>query len=538
MPNTAPPFLTSGVVRLTKPQLIGTLTGLVVAMLLAALDQTIVGTAEPRIIAQLSGFDRYPWVATSYLLTSTLAVPIYAKLSDMYGRKQFFLFAAGLFVVMSAFCGAAGDVPLPIDGMNQLILFRGLQGVGAGGVMGLIFTIIGDVFSPQERGRYQGLFSAVWGIASVFGPTLGGWLTDHISWRACFYVNLPVGLIAIAAIYFEFPYMAPRGTTRRLDWAGIGTLIGCVVPLLLALTWATDLGWAAVRVETLLALSAAMLAVFLFVESKAAEPLIPLTLFRHPVISLCSICVFIMGMGMFGVIIYLPLFMQGVLGVTATQSGNLMMPLMMGVVFGTFFSGQLMSRFGTYKTMLMVGSVMIAAGTSVFAQMTASTGRLEVVAGMLLAGLGMGLVMPVYTVAVQNVAPRHQLGAATASTIFFRSIGSTVGVAVFGSIMLMHYHQDLAERIPTDAPSNTLNLLSNPMLLSQMRPQLEEAFTAQGGVALLESLLQSVGPALERGLHLIFLASAVLMTGAVFLHAAIRGLRLRGAVAEPEAAMH
>jgi EmrB/QacA subfamily drug resistance transporter len=538
MEGTNPPFHTSGVVRLTKAQLIGTLTGLAVAMLLAALDQTIVGTAEPRIIAQLSGFDRYPWVATAYLLSSTLAVPIYAKLSDMYGRKQFFLAAAGLFVLMSALCGAAGDVPIPLDGMNQLILFRGLQGVGAGGVMGLIFTIIGDIFSPAERGRYQGLFSAVWGFASVFGPTLGGWLTDHISWRACFYVNLPVGIIAIAAIYFEFPQMTPRGTTRRVDWAGIGALVGCVVPLLLALTWATDLGWGATRVIALLATSAVMLGVFLVVESKAEEPLIPLTLFGHPVISLCSICVFLMGMGMFGVIIYLPLFMQGVLGLSATQSGNLMMPMMMGIVFGTFFSGQLMSRLHTYKMVMMVGSVLVAAGMALFARMTTSTSHLEVTAGMILAGFGMGLVMPVYTVAVQNVAPRHQMGAATASTIFFRSIGSTVGVAVFGSVMLMHYHDDLAQRIPAGAPPNTLSLLSNPMLLSQMRPQLEDAFSRHGGLELLTSLLASVGPALARGLHLIFVASAVMMTLVIFIHAAIRGLRLRGAAPEPEVAVH
>src|SRR5690349_4252946 len=216
-------FSTSGLVRLTRPQLVGTLTGLLLAMLLAALDQTIVGTAEPRIIAQLSGFDRYPWVATVYLLTSTLTVPIFAKLSDMYGRKPFFMFAASLFVFASAPCGAAGDVPLPLDGMNQLILFRGLQGIGAGGIMGLIFTIVGDIFSPKERGRYQGLFSAVWGVSAVFGPTLGGWLTDNVSWRACFYVNLPVGLIAITAMYFEFPSFRPRTKRQQLDVAGIAS---------------------------------------------------------------------------------------------------------------------------------------------------------------------------------------------------------------------------------------------------------------------------------------------------------------------------
>ena len=249
-------FHTSGLIRLTRPQMFATMTGLMLALLLAALDQTIVGTAEPRIIAQLSGFDRYPWVSTTYLLTSTLAVPIFAKLSDMYGRKWFFLGGSTLFVFASALCGASGTLTfLPIDGMNQLIVFRGLQGIGAGMMMGLAFTIIGDVFSPAERGKYQGFFAAMWGLASIFGPTLGGWLTDHVSWRACFYVNLPVGLLAIAAIYLQFPDLHPEGVTRRLDWAGVSSLILCIVPLLLALTWVTDYGWASLRVEALLAFS-------------------------------------------------------------------------------------------------------------------------------------------------------------------------------------------------------------------------------------------------------------------------------------------
>lgn len=521
------PFVTSGVVRLTRPQLMGTLAGLMLAMLLAALDQTIVGTAEPRIIAQLSGFDRYPWVATVYLLTSTLTVPIFAKLSDMYGRKPFFMLAASLFVLASALCGAAGDIPLPLDGMNQLILFRGLQGIGAGGIMGLIFTIVGDIFSPQERGRYQGFFSAVWGVSAVFGPTLGGWLTDNVSWRACFYVNLPVGLIAITAMYFEFPSFRPRTARRQLDVSGIAALIATIVPLLLALTWATDLGWGSTRVQGLLLLAAVMLGVFLFVESRAVEPLIPLSLFRHPVIAICSVCIFLVGMGMFGVIVYLPLFMQGVLGLSATQSGGAMMPMMLGTVFGTALSGQLMSRLGHYKRTAIVGATMLAAGMSLFALMTAETTRLEVGLGMVVAGLGLGLLMPIYTVAVQNVAPHGQMGAATAATVFFRSIGSTVGVAVFGSVMLMNYHQDFARQIPTGAPPNTMELFSNPLMLEQMRPQLEAAFIGDAGRQQLASLLGSVGEALSRGLHLVFLFSAILMVFSLFLHAWIQNIPLR-----------
>src|SRR5579862_7097744 len=262
-------FHTSGLIRLTRPQMFATMTGLLLAVLLAALDQTIVGTAEPRIIAQLSGFNRYPWVSTTYLLTSTLAVPIFAKLSDMYGRKWFFLGGSAMFVLTSALCGAAGTLTfLPIDGMNQLIVFRGLQGIGAGMMMGLAFTIIGDVFSPIERGRYQGLFAATYGLSSIFGPTLGGWLTDQVSWRAAFYVNLPVGIVAIAAIYFEFPYWRPEGVKRAIDWAGVATLILSIVPLLLALTWATDYGWKSARVDLLLTFSVVMLAAFLRIEGR------------------------------------------------------------------------------------------------------------------------------------------------------------------------------------------------------------------------------------------------------------------------------
>ena len=448
-PQTQPDikYATSGLVRLTRPQLVGTLIGLVLAALLAAIDQTIVGTAEPRIIASLSGFDRYPWVATTYLLTSTLSVPIFASLSDIHGRKPFFLLGAMLFVVTSALCGAAGTLTfMPIDGMGQLILFRGLQGIGAGMVMGLLFTIVGDIFSPTERGRYVGLFSAVWGVASIFGPTLGGWLTDQWSWRACFWVNLPVGAIAVTAIYLEFPHMKPRAAARRIDWAGFATLIACVVPLLLALTWATQYGWSSTRVESLLALATAMLGAFLYVESRSPEPMIPLGLFRNPVISICSVCVFVLGVGMFGVIIYLPLFMQGVLGVSATRSGNLLTPLMMGAVIGSFASGQAVSRTGKYKAVAVVGSIFVAIGMVLFARMDAGTARSYVALGMIVSGLGMGLLQPVYTVAVQNVAPRAQMGAATSSTIFFRSIGSTVGVAAFGSIMLTRYHSEFATR--------------------------------------------------------------------------------------------
>lgn len=529
-------FHTSGLVRLTKTQLTGTLTGLLLALLLAAIDQTIVGTAEPRIIAQLSGFNRYAWVATAYLLSSTLAVPIFAKLSDIYGRKWIFLGGTLLFVLASALCGASGLMTfLPLDGMNQLIVFRGLQGVGAGVMMGLTFTIIGDIFSPAERGKYQGLFAAVWGLASILGPTLGGILTDRFSWRAAFYVNLPVGAIAVAAILLEFPDIKQEGTKRVIDWAGVAALIACIVPLLLAFTFVTDLGWTSLPIDVLLAFSAVMLIVFLTVEQKAVEPLLPLSLFRQPVISLCSIAVFLLGMGMFGVIMYLPLYMQGVLGVSATQSGNLLTPLMMGAVTGSILTGQLNLRLKSYKPSAVAGSILVAAGMIVFAQMGPNTPRSQVVLGMILAGFGMGLLNPVYTVAVQNVAPRHQMGAATASTTFFRSIGSTMGVAIFGSVLLTNFHHDFAKGVPPGTPEEGLRLFSNPLMLAQMRPQLDAVFGRYpNGVDLLTTLLGNVRTSLVHGLQLIFISSAVIMTLAILLHVFLKNIPLRGKMPDPE----
>ena len=535
--SVEPKFHTSGLIRLTRRQTFATMTGLLLAVLLAALDQTIVGTAEPRIIAQLSGFDRYPWVSTMYLLSSTLAVPIFAKLSDMYGRKWFFLGGAVMFVVTSALCGAAGTMTfLPIDGMNQLIVFRGLQGIGAGTMMGLAFTIIGDVFSPAERGKYTSFFAATWGLASIFGPTLGGWLTDQVSWRAAFYVNLPVGLIAIATIYWQFPELHPEGVERKLDWAGVISLILCIVPLLLALNFVTDYGWTSVRTESLLAFSALMLLAFLRAEIKAIEPLIPLTLFRNPIISLCSLAVFLLGMGMFGVIIYLPLFMQGVLGVSATQSGNLLTPLMMGAVAGSVITGQITLRLQSYKIAAVVGSILVAAGMILFARMDGATHWRDVIVAMVIGGIGMGLLQPVYTVAVQNVAPRKYMGAATASTAFFRSIGSTMGVAVFGSVLLTKYHQDFESGIPAGTPPGALNLFSNPLRLAQMRDKLDAVFGhTPNGMHLLQTLLVNVRTGLLHGLQRVFFASAVIMTLAVILHVALRDVPLRRHhAAEPE----
>src|SRR5581483_6662625 len=294
------------------------------------------------------------------------------------------------------------------------------------------------------------------------------------------------------------------------------------------LTWVTDYGWGSPRVESLLVLSAIMLAVFLRAETRAIEPLIPLALFRDPIVSLCSICVFLLGMGMFGVIIYLPLFMQGVLGVTATQSGNLLTPLMMGAVAGSVVTGQLTLRLQSYKIAAVSGSVLVAAGMILFARMNGATRWIDVVIAMVIGGMGMGLLQTVYTVAVQNVAPRKYMGAATASTAFFRSIGSTMGVAIFGSVLLTSYHDDLVSGIPSSTPASALKLFANPLRLGQMRDRLVQTFGQfPDGMHLMQKLLANVRTGLLHGLQHIFFASAVIMSLAIILHLLLRDVPLR-----------
>ncbi len=330
--------------------------------------------------------------------------------------------------------------------------------------------------------------------------------------------------------------MTPRGSSRQLDWAGFATLIGTVVPLLLALTWATSYGWGSTRVVSLLVTSVVMLGLLLYSESKAAEPIIPLVLFRDPVIGVCSAAAFVLGMGMFGTIIYLPLFMQGVLGVSATESGNLLTPLLMGVVVSSIIGGQAISRTGEYKRQGVIGSVLIAAGMVLFARMDVDTSRLYVAGSMVLAGFGMGLLQPVYTLAVQNVAPREAMGAATSSTIFFRSIGSTVGVAAFGSVMLTQYHNEFTKAMPPGVPPQALPFFENPLLLVQVRPQLEQLFGGvPNGLQLLQTLLLDVKLALMHGLQEIFFWSAVIMVVSIVLHLMLKPVPLRARAVSTEA---
>lgn len=513
---------------LTRPQLVGTMAGLILTLLLSALDQTIVGTAMPRIIAQLNGFERYAWVTTVYLLTSTIMVPIIGKLSDMYGRKYFLLGGAIIFVAASALCGASGDLPLPFDGMNQLILFRGLQGIGGGMITGIVFAVIGDIFPPAERGKVQGMFAGVFGLSSVIGPALGGWITDNLSWRWVFYVNLPVGLLAIGALFFAFPYFASEGGKRAIDWWGVGTLIASLVPILLALEWVTGYGWGSARVIGGLAFGFVMLGAFLVAESRAKEPILSLDLFKNRVFAVSAVALFMTGMGMFGAILFIPLFMQGVLGVSATASGSLLTPLMLALIVGSVASGQLVSRLGRYKLVATLGLALMTVGLFLLSGMRVDTTTATVVRNMIVTGLGLGLTMPIYTLAVQNAVDRRLLGAATAATQFFRQIGGTVGTAIFTSLMLSRYHTQFNAGVPNGVPAQALTAFDNPLQLVQIRAALEQQFAAQpGGAALLATLLDNVKESLVYAIQGSFLLAAILLGVALAVNFFLQDIPLK-----------
>jgi EmrB/QacA subfamily drug resistance transporter len=511
--------------HLDDRQRLATVAGLMLTLLLAAMDQTIVGTAMPRVVANLDGFARYPWVTTAYLLTSTIAVPVFAKLSDLYGRKWLYLCGLVIFVVSSWLCGAAGTVPIPLDGMNQLIAFRGLQGIGGGAIMGLTFTIIGDLFAPAERGRYQGMFGAVFGLASIVGPLAGGWITDHLSWRWAFYVNGPLGIFAAVVLYRTFPFVPPHASGRRIDWLGLVTLAGWIVPLLLALSRVTALGWSNPTVQLLLGVAAVSLAGFLWAERRAEEPLMPLSLFGIRTIALASCGVFVLGTSMFGMFVYLPLYLQGVLGMSAAASGTLFVPMIFSMIFASMTTGQLISRTGRYKALAVAGAVLATIGLALLARLGPAATATTILWSLVIAGLGFGAAQPVYSLVVQNAAPRAQMGAATATTQFFRSIGSTIGVAVFGTILLGIYHQRLVTSLPVDTAPIVRELVDNPLQMTGEHAAVTRAAAARPDIP--AAVAASVRTSLSAGMERVFQLAAAVMGLSIVLNALLPELPLR-----------
>jgi EmrB/QacA subfamily drug resistance transporter len=421
-------------------QIIPIIVALMLGMLLAALDQTIVGTALPKIVTQLGGVN-YTWVVTSYLLASTVTVPIIGKLSDMYGRKYFFIGGMAIFLLGSALSGTAQD-------MVQLVLYRGVQGLGAGAIMPIAFSIIGDIFPPAERGKWQGLFTAVFGLSSIIGPLLGGTITDNWGWRWVFYINMPVGAVALVAAFIALPQ---SGSRRRhaIDYVGSALLIVWAVALLLAFSLGgTELAWNSWQIIGLFALAVVGLGSFIYTEMRQREPVILPKLFRNDIFSISTLSMFLVGAGMFGAITYLSPFVQLVLNQSATNSGIVLMPMMAGFIFSSIVGGQVMSRTGRYKILAIIGFSVGSFGMFLLSRMDVHTSNLQVSLFMIVTGLGIGLLMSLFTIVVQNAFSRDMIGQVTSTLTFFRSLGASIGVAVLGAIVTNDFTGKATAAIP------------------------------------------------------------------------------------------
>ncbi|HEX2915872.1 MAG TPA: MDR family MFS transporter [Chloroflexia bacterium] len=523
-------------VNTTTRQKVMVIIGVMLGMLLAALDQTIVGTAMPRVIAELNGLEHYAWVFTAYMLTSTVSVPIYGKLSDIYGRRLFFVTGMVLFLIGSALSGMSQD-------MVQLILFRALQGLGAGAMMPIAQAIIGDIFPPAERGKWQGLMMAIFGLSTIAGPTLGGWITDNLGWRWVFYVNLPLGIVAIAVAGFVLP-KSVRRQNHKIDYLGTVTLIGSAVPLLLAFSWAgTQYPWLSGQIIGLLTVAVVMGVIFFLTERKATEPIISPSLFSNSIFSVSVIAVFLLSVGMMGSTMYLPLFVQGVIGESATGSGVILTPMMLGFMVSSIVGGQLMSRTGRYKFLALFSFFLGAIGMALLAMMSINTTSLEVVRNMVVTGLGIGAGMSLFTIVVQNAFNRDKLGEVTAGLTFFRSIGGTIGVAILGTVMSNTFQNSLQSNLPETfkklVPPDKIASLQNPQILLSpgVTDQIKKGFSAFGpqGQELFNQLMTAIRQSLVTAITGLFWVAVISMVLALIVTLFLKEIPLRKTLHHPVA---
>lgn len=482
--------------------------GIMLALFLAALDQTIVGTALPRIVAELKGLDYYAWVLTAYLVTSTIMTPISGKLGDLFGRKPLLLAGMVGFVLASALCGQAQD-------MVQLVVFRGIQGLFGGVLFSSVFASVADLFTIERRARIQGLFGGIFGIASVVGPTVGGYLTDNAGWRWVFYVNVPVGVVAILFVLVTMPRTRHNATWRDIDFLGAATLSVGLAPMLVAFSLTRDHAWGSLEVAGLLAVAVVFLVAFYIVESRTDHPIVPFQLFQNRTFAVSVITGFLVAIGMFGSIVYIPLVYQGVLGIAATNSGLLITPMMVGLVAGSITSGQLMLRIKRYRYLGTFATALVALGTYLMSLITPDTAQTDVVRDLVIVGLGVGITFPLYLNSVQAAVEPRFIGVVTSQIQFFRNVGATIGTAVLGSLLSQRLPLNIAARIDalnlppqakafTPTGSGNTQTLFDPASLAAARAAVPPAFQP-----VFDSVIAAVRSALAATLHDLFLAAMV-----------------------------
>ncbi len=425
---------------LSRNQKILATAGVAMALLLASLDQTIVGNSMPRIVAELQGLNYYAWVTTGYLLTSTIVVPIAGKLGDMFGRKPFMLAGMIGFMAASALCGLSQN-------MAELVTFRGTQGLFGGMLFASVFAVLADIFAPEQRARIQGVFGGVFGISSVIGPTIGGWLTDGPGWRWVFYVNVPVGVVAVLLISLALPFIRSRAQIRDIDWVGCILLAAGLVPGLIALSLTDTRAWTDPVVTGSLAVAAVALVLFYFWERRAAQPIVPFNLFRNNVFAVSVVVAFFSALGMFGTIIFVPLLYQGVLAVSASNSGELLTPMFLGLIAFSTLSGQVMTRIKRYRFIGTFGVAIMITGMLLLSRVGVDTPSWQVAVDITIVGAGLGMTFPLTLVAVQSALPREFLGVASSQIQFWRNLGGTIGLAILGSILANRLPAAISEQV-------------------------------------------------------------------------------------------
>jgi len=496
------------------------LFAVLLGMFLAALDQTIVGPVLPHIVSDLKGVDYYTWVVTIYLLTSTVTVPIYGKLSDLYGRKPLLMIGIVLFLIGSALSGLSQE-------MWQLVLFRGFQGLGAGALFPIALAIIGDLFTPAERGKYQGLFGAVFGIAFLIGPGLGGFLTDHLSWHWVFFVNIPIGIVALAVIWRLLPNIRHVERAGEIDYLGVATLTLGLVPILIGLTIAETGGFADPWVWGWILVGFVFLAIFVVVEGRASEPVIPLHLFKGRTFTSSMISIFFATFGFGAAIIFLPLYFQIVEGASATESGYRLLPFLFGLILSSIVSGQIVSRTGRYKAVILVGLATLTLGLGLMTQLQVDTSDNLLSLWMFISGLGVGPTFAVFTIIVQNAVPFHELGAATSDLTLFRQIGTTVGIAFAYTLFRNNLSWDLlrTEIVNAGAPTQLVPTTPPPGFdIGQLTsvtgggPDLLTQIPAQFQAIFVEGFHSAFTIALADSIWLGVIGAVAALAAAVFLH--------------------